>query len=241
MSFWKKMKQDTTAMFEKMKVKKIEETPEFKTAHEHYKELKKCSKEFLSQSVEFLELVSKMIPNFDEVCKNVKPAIDTIEDASASNFIKCLDEMDEKLSANSQDYTNRINEQIISPMKVICGQMKELGNTAKEHERMTLLLISNKEKLAKLEKKNKNHKEIEKYQQKVEDKTKTVADLESSFISTVTSQWNNRTVILQKPLSDLNSLLMEYCQMIQQASLPLQENIGQELMQKDYQVAPSTN
>ncbi|KAK8853941.1 hypothetical protein M9Y10_016488 [Tritrichomonas musculus] len=232
---WRKMKQNSTAMFEKMKVKKTEESPEFQEAHEHYADMKKCSKDFIEQAESFVNLVSKIIPDFDEVCKNIKPVMDTIDDPKAQEFSKCLDQMDSQLTSNGQDFANKIIDQVIGPMKVLSTQMTELGKVEKEHERMSLLLEANKDKLAKLTQKNKKPKEIEKYQQKVQDKTKTVADLESSFINDVQTHWDNRAVLLQKPLSDLSLLMTEFGAMIRDASMPLQQNIGNELMNKEYQ------
>lgn len=229
------MKQNSTAMFEKIKIKKTEESPQFQEAHEHYTDMKKCSKEFLEQAESFLSLVSKIIPDFEEVCKNIKPVMDTVDDPSAQEFNKCLDQMDAALSSKSQDLTNKINEQIIGPMKVLKAQMNDLENVEKEHERMSLLLEANKDKLAKLTQKNKNPGKIEKYQQKVHDKTKAVADLEDNFITDVQAHWDNRAVLLQKPLSDLSIIMSEFGAMIREASMPLQQNIGEDTMKNDSQ------
>ena len=237
---WRKMKQNSTAMFEKIKVKKTDESPQFQEAHEHYTDMKKCAKEFIEQAESFVNIVSKIIPDFDEVCKNIKPVMDTIDDPNAQEFSKCLEQMDAQLTSNGQDFAAKITEQVIGPVKVLSSQMSELGKVEKEHERMSLLLEANKDKLAKLTQKNKKPKEIEKYQQKVQDKTKAVADLETNFINDVQAHWDNRAVLLQKPLSDLSVLMTEFGAMIRDASIPLQNNIGDELMNKDYQ-AEGTN
>ena len=230
---WKKIKQNTTAIIGKIKSKGTEEDPKYHEAMEKYNELKKEAKEYLDNAQAFIDQISKLGRSFADMYKNLSVAIDTIPDEEAAEVNKGLNAFGEPLGTIEMT-VSKVNEIIIGPIKAFQAILNEYQVQIKEHEKTKILLEQNKEKLANLQQKNKQPTEIQRYQEKVEDKTKRVTEMEEDFIEKMNNHWEQKTITFHKPISELNEILFEFRNQIQQASVGLQSNLGPEIMEREY-------
>ncbi|OHT06185.1 hypothetical protein TRFO_25893 [Tritrichomonas foetus] len=229
---WKKIKQNTTAMIGKIKSSNTEEDPKFTEAYSRFNELKTRSKEFIDHAQGIVLQLSKLSQTFDEAYKCISIAVDTIPESEPQEFNQAFNNLSEPIKLCEEVVIVKINDTVLAPVKQLQNQLVELENLKKEHDKMRILLEQNKEKLAKLQQKNKQPAEIQRYQEKVEDKTKKVAEMQQKFIESIDDYWGNREALLQKPMSDMNDIFVEFSTSIQKASVTLQLIVGQELMEK---------
>lgn len=236
---WKKIKQSTTRTVERVKnvgKEDIEkENPAYDAACEKYTDMKNHILVFLDNIDKFLKPLSNAQKDMGEVVKcvdkdtaNLEPAHDLA--TNFSTYMRTLSgSMKEKIDA-------KVRAEIEAPLKELQAKFKEYSKLKKEHKDLHLLLISNRQKLEKLQKANKE-KEKEKtaeYQRKVDTKTEQLNSLETQFINEINLQWSNRYYNIHRLYINFSKILYQYLTFACQQSQNLQSILGSAVMSKDY-------
>ncbi|OHT04238.1 hypothetical protein TRFO_28353 [Tritrichomonas foetus] len=237
---WKKIKQTTSRTVEFVKQKggnEIEKTnPEYAEAVERYNDIRNHILVFIDNLEKFIDPITKCGPAAADVAKNIERDTANLETASETSkqFLEITTffsgSLDEKV-------IKRIREEVLAPLKELDNKFKEYSNMKNEHKSLNLLLLANKEKLAKLQKANKKPEEIQNYQNKVTTKTEQLDQMEAQFIGEINTQWTNRFLSLHKPFVDLSKVLFEFATQVCEVSQNLQQTLGDEVISQEFATA----
>lgn len=236
---WKKFKQATTRTVERVKnVGKDDiekENPAYDAACEKYKDMKNHILVFLDNIDKFLKPLNNAQKECSEVAKCVEKDTATLEPAHtlSTEFSTLMG----SLSTSMKDkIETKVRSEIEAPLKELQAKFKEYSKIRKEHKDLHLLLISNKQKLEKLQKANKE-KEKEKtaeYQRKVDTKTEQLNSMEVQFINEINLQWANRYYNIHRLYINFSKILFQYLTFVCEQSQSLQGTLGSDAMSKDY-------
>ena len=130
----------------------------------------------------------------------------------------------------------KVRSEIEAPLKELQAKFKEYSKLKKEHKDLHLLLKSNRQKLEKLQKANKE-KEKEKtaeYQRKVDTKTEQLNSMEQQFINEINLQWSNRYYNIHRLFINFSKIIFQYLTYAQEQSQGLQNALGSDVMSKNY-------
>jgi hypothetical protein len=236
----KKIKHGTTAMVESLKKREGPAwlDPAFETALVHFSDYQTHVKLFLTDAQAIVSAVAPVFKQFGDFSGLTEKTWETFP----------REELGAKLGQLSRDIglfvsdtiSPRANETVIVILKELQKQLEEVTALKEEQHQSFLILESNKSKLESLQKEpDKNLREIESYTDKIKARNSDVEKLEADFIQRVTAIWNDRFTVLGEPLTALLTLVGELGTALLQASLPIADTLGPELLAEDFPaVAP---
>lgn len=236
---WKKIKQTTTRTVERVKnVGKDDiekENPAYSAACEKYTDMKNHILVFLDNIDKFLKPLDNASKECGEVVKCVNKDTAALEPAHtlATEFSTFMNSLSSSMKDKIQ---TKVRSEIEAPLKELQAKFKEYSKMKKEHKDLHLLLISNRQKLEKLQSKNKE-KDKEKaaeYQRKVDTKTEQLNSMETQFINEINLQWSNRYYNIHRLYINFSKILFQYLTFVCEQSQNLQGTLGSDAMSKDY-------
>lgn len=239
---WKKIKQVTSRTVERVKQKGGNElekaNPDYDAACEKYKSIKDHITLFIDNIEKLATQLSKVPNGLNDLSKNVERDTQNLETAREISpaFTNLLNSMAGVITDQS---IKRIREEILQPIKDLETKFKEYHKMKVEHKDLNLLLSSNKEKLEKLVAKNKEPEKIAEYQRKVESKTDQLNSMEAQFIHEMEVQWANRFYTLHKPFILLSQIMFEFITSACDQSQKLQQDLGGDVLSRDYPASAS--
>jgi hypothetical protein len=234
----KKIKHGTTAMVESLKHGKGPAfiNPEFEVAVTHFTDYQTHVKLFLDDAQAIVSAVTPVFKHFGDFSALTEKTWETFP----------REELGGKLGQLSRDIglfvsdtiSPRTNDSVINALKEIQKQLADLTALKDEQHQNFLILESNKSKLEGLQKEpEKNAREIESYTDKNKARTTELERLEADFIQKVAVIWEQRFTILGEPLTALFELIGELGKALLQASGPVGEILGPELLAEDFPAA----
>lgn len=236
---WKKIKQTTSRTVERVKnvgKNDIEkENPAYSQALEKYSDMKNHIIVFLDNIDKFLDPVKKEGKDLVEVSKCVEKDTVTVPPVHivSAEFCTYLKTVSGSIPTKIEQ---RIRTEIEAPLKELQAKFKEYSKLKADHKELHLLLNSNKQKLEKLQKANKEKEKdkLAEYQRKVDTKTESLNSLETQFINEINLQWSNRFYNIHRLYVNFSKILFDFLTYTCEESQKLQTALGGDVLSKNY-------
>lgn len=213
MSLWGKIKNNAKIGVQYIKEKtgttQVEIDPEFEAANQKFCIIQENNTKFMSK----LQVIIDLLPELDSMCVGISEAFANLSGSINKEKTQLAETQESFFRQISEIMRNELvepaNTVVIEEFRATIGKIEALTLLRNERRKTQLMCDSLRDECEKSRKDTPEH--IVKTRKKYDLKQEELKEQTQNFIDHVNQMWENRFMIIEKPMTEFVSLLFTFC------------------------------